>query len=88
MKPDDQGTFTNGNGNEVVLAVGLWAARDGIHLRIDTTGADPHTIVANGSSSVSSHRILFGDLRKVLMANGCWDGDEGGKAQSNGSAED
>lgn len=78
MKPNEQGTLTNGNA--VVSAVGLWAARDGIHLRIDTTGAGSPTTDTNGPGSARNHGILFRDLQKVLMANGCWEfGDEGGK---------
>ena len=89
MKPDEQRTSSNSNGNAVVSAVGLWAARDGIHLRIDTTGDGAHPTVANGPGSVRDHRILFRDLRSVLMANGCWEfGDEGAKAPASGSAED
>jgi hypothetical protein len=88
MNPCDQ-TFRTGDGNAVVLAVGLWAASDGIHLRIDTTGDGAQTTVTNGPSSVRNHRILFQDLRKMLMANGCWEcGDEGAEAQATGRAED
>ena len=89
MKPVDQRTFGNGNGNAVVSAVGLWAARDGIHLRIDTAGAGTHTSVPNRQGSVRNRRILLRDLRKVLIANGCWEsGDGGADAQATGSAED
>jgi hypothetical protein len=89
MKPGDERTFRKSNGNAVVLAVGLWAARDGMHLRIDMTGADTHTTVTNGPGSAGNHRILFRDLRKVLMANGCWEfSDEVAEAQATGSAED
>ena len=89
MKPDDQRTFEKGNGNEVVLAVGLWAARDGIHLRIDMTGVGTHTTVINRPGSARNHRILFRDLRKLLMANGCWEvGDEGAETHATVSAED
>src|SRR5580658_1547846 len=89
MNPDDQGTFNEANGNAAVLAVGLWAARDGIHLRIDTAGAGTHMSVPNRQGSVRNRRILFRDLRKVLIANGCWEsGDEGADAQATGSAED
>ena len=83
MKPVDQRTFGNGNGNAVVSAVGLWAAHDGIHLRIDMTGAGTHTTVTNRPGSVRDHRIRFWDLREMLMANGCWVfGDEGAEAQA------
>ena len=72
MKLDEQRASSNGNGNAVVSAVGLWAARDGIHLRIDTTDAGAHTTATNRPGSGSDHRILFRDLRRVLMADGCW----------------
>jgi hypothetical protein len=82
MKLDDQRASSNRNGNAVVSAVGLWAARDGIHLRIDTT-EDAHTTGTNGAGSVGDHRILFRDLRKVLMADGCWEsGDEDADGQA------
>lgn len=89
MKPCDSRTSGTGDNNAVVLAVGLWAARDGIHLRIDTTGADPHATVKHGAGSVRGHRILLGDLRKALMAEGCWaSGEEGAEVQAPGSAGD
>lgn len=78
MRPDDQGTFETGNGDAVVLAVGLWAAGDGVHLRIDTAEDGAHTAVTNREGSGRDHRILFRDLKRVLMADGCWaSGDEG-----------
>jgi len=89
MKPGEQGTFEKGDGNAVVSAVGLWAARDGIHLRIDTTDAGTPATVTNSPGSVRDHRILFRDLREMLMANGCWEfGDEGAEVRATGSAED
>ena len=89
MKPSDERTFEKGNGNAVVLAVGVWAARDGMLLRIDMTGDSTHTTVTNRPGSARDHRILFRDLRKMLMANGCWEfGDEGTEGQATGSDED
>ena len=89
MKPDEQRTFEKGSGNAVVLAVGLWAARDGIHLRIDTTDDGPHTTVTNRPDAVRDHRILLRDLREMLMANGCWESaGEGAEAQATGGDED
>lgn len=67
MRPDNQGTFEKGDGDAVVLTVGLWAAGDGVHLRIDTAG-----------DGTSGKRVLFRDLKRLLMADGCWvPGDEG-----------
>lgn len=90
MRPEDSKTDAMGEEDAIVSAVGLWAARDGIHLRIDTTTEDgAHSPAADGRSSARDHRILFRDLRQVLMAEGCWAcGEEGAKVQSTGSAED
>ena len=87
MNSNDRRAFTRVNADDVVSAVVLRAGRDGIHLRIDTAGEDAQATVANGPGWAKDHRILFGDLRRVLMANGCWEsGDEGGEPQANGSA--
>ncbi|HZQ41954.1 MAG TPA: hypothetical protein VFA99_01815 [Acidobacteriaceae bacterium] len=89
MNPDDQRAFSEADGNAVVSAVVLRAGRDGIHLRIHTNGADADEPVTNIPSSARNHRILFGDLRRVLMANGfCESGDEDAEAQATKSAED
>lgn len=87
MRSEDQ-TFAKGDGNAVVSAVGLWAARDGIHLRIDTTDEGAQPTATDGRGAARDHRILLRDLRQVLMADGCWAGDEGATAQSTGSAGD
>jgi len=88
MEPNEQRICSKGDGNAVVSAVGLWAARDGIHLRIDTTGGGSQT-VTNRTGSVRDHRILFRDLQRMLMANGCWAfGDEGVEAKTTGRTED
>ena len=89
MKPSDERTFEKGNGNAVVLAVGVWAARDGIYLRIDMTGDGTQTTVTNRPGLLRNHQILFRDLRKMLMANGCWEFCDGGaEGQATGSDED
>lgn len=89
MKPGDPRTHENGNGNAVVSAVELWAARDGIHLRVDTTDDGAPAAATNGAESVRDHRILFRDLREVLIANGCWEASCGGaEPQASGSGED
>ncbi|HEV2576474.1 MAG TPA: hypothetical protein VGU25_04615 [Acidobacteriaceae bacterium] len=88
MNPGEPRTFEQGNGNAVVSAVELWAARDGIHLRVDTTDDGAHA-ATNGAGSARDRRILFRDLREMLMANGCWEsGDEGAEAQTIGKDED
>jgi len=89
MKPDEQRTFEKGSRNAFVSTVGLWEASDGIHLRIDMTAAGAPATVTNRPSSVRNHRILFWDLREMLMANGCWlYGDEGAEAQAREGVED
>jgi len=93
MEPDDRRmcsfNSSRADGNAVVSAVGLWAARDGIHLRIDTTGDGSPATATNRPNSVRDHRILFRDLQRMLMANGCWEfGDEGVEAKATGGAED
>jgi hypothetical protein len=80
MKPGDVRTFRKGNGEAVVLAIGIWAKREGKdRLRIDITGTKNfHTTVTNDPDSERYHRTLFRDLRRVLIAQGCWPfGDEG-----------
>ena len=83
MESGEQRTFENGNGDAVVSAVGLRASRDGIYLRIDMTGDGADTAVTEGAGD---HRILFRDLRKMLIANGCW--EVGADARAAGSAEE
>ena len=76
MRPDDQRAFDKGDGDAVVLTVGLWAAGDGVHLRIDTAGG-----------SARGQRVLLGDLKRLLIADGCWvPGDEGVEGQAGGTA--
>jgi hypothetical protein len=86
MKPGDVRTFRKGNGEAVVLAIGVWARREGKNrIRIDITGTKNfHTTVTNDSQSERYHRTLFRDLRKVLAANGSWPfGDEGSETENN-----
>lgn len=88
MKPGEQREFSKGNGDAVVSAVGLRVARDGIYLRVDMTGEGGHTAVTEGAGA-KNHPILFRDLRRMLIANGCWGvGSEGAEAQATGSVED
>ena len=74
MKPGDVRTFRKGDGEAVVLAIGVWAAREGKgRLRIDITGTNKfHTTVTNDPESERYHRTLFRDLRRVLIDQGCW----------------
>jgi hypothetical protein len=79
MKPGDIRTFKSGNGNAIALAVGIWAKRRGKQLHIHITGTrNFHTTVTNDPESERYHRILFRNLRRLLMENRCWAfGDEG-----------
>ena len=74
MRPGDVRTFRKGRGGAVVLAIGIWAGREGKNrLRIDITGTkNLHTTVTNDRDSDRYHRTLFRDLRRVLIANACW----------------
>lgn len=84
MKPGDVRTFKKGGGEAVVLAVGIWAGREGKNrLRIDITGTKNfHTTVSNDRDSERYHRTLFRDLRRVLITKGCWPyGDEGSETE-------
>ena len=86
MNPGQTRTFKRGNGNAVVLAVGLWAERktsDGpIHIHIAGTGSG-HTTVTNSPDSERYHRTLFRDLRRVLVQHKCWPyGDGGAETES------
>ena len=82
MKPGDVRSFRSGHA--VVLATGIWAKREGKKwIRIDITGTkNLHTTVTNDTASERYHRTLFRDLRRVLLANGCWPfGDEGAETE-------
>jgi hypothetical protein len=84
MKPGDVRLFRKGDGNAVVLAVGLWATKRGHQTHIDVTGPKNfHTTVTNDPDSERYHRTLFRDLRRVLVANECWPfGDEGAETEN------
>ena len=89
MKPGDLRTFRRGNGEAVVLAIGIWAGREGKNrIRIDITGTkDFHTTVTNDPESERYHRTLFRNLRRVLIANGCWPfRDQGAETEKAGEA--
>jgi len=84
MKPGDVRIFRKGKGKAVVLAAGIWAKRQAkTWIRIDITGTkDFHTTVTNNPNSARFHRTLFRDLRRVLIANGCWPfGTEGSETE-------
>ena len=82
MNPGDIRTFKRGEGNAVVLAVGVWAERQGNQIHIHVSGAGGgHTTITNDADSVRYHRTLFRNLRKVLIDNKCWPfGNEGAES--------
>ena len=85
MNPGDLRTFKRGNGNAVVVAIGVWAERprsDG-PIQIHITGiSGKHTTVTNQPDSERYHRTLFRDLRNLLINNKCWPyGEEGAETE-------
>src|SRR5262249_32664033 len=85
MKPGDIRTFKKGNGNAVVLAVGLWAERHTKSgpIQIHITGTKNfHTTVSSSAASERYHRTLFRDLRKLLLKQNCWPfGEDGSETE-------
>lgn len=85
MKPVDIRAFKKGEGNALVLALGVWADKDTAGwIRIDLTGPkDFHTTVTNNPKSERFHRTLFRDLRRVLVSENCWRfGDDGAETEA------
>jgi hypothetical protein len=77
LKPGDVRLFKEGYGASLAVAIGVWAKRDGKHIRIDITGLGGHTTVSN-RPGMRYHRTLFRNLRRFLIKNGQWPfGDEG-----------
>jgi len=87
MQPGDIRLFTKGDGNTVVLAIGIWAAKRGNQLHIDITRPkDFHTTVTSDPNSERYHRTLFRNLRKILIDNNCWRfGNEGEETEKTAS---
>jgi hypothetical protein len=80
MKPGDVRIFTPQK--SVVVAVGIWAKRQGKYLRIDITGSGKHTTVENNPNSERYHRTLFRNLRRQLIESDCWPfGEEGSETE-------
>ncbi len=75
MKPGDVQLY--GGDRAIVAAFGLWVARgkDGwlhIHMTGDNRYFKHVTVVNNPSSKTRYNRVLFRDLRRLLVANGRW----------------
>src|ERR1700761_4986448 len=83
ISPGDVRVFKHGDGNAVVVGLGLWAERQGQWIHIHMTGPDDsHTTVTNNPNSVRFHRTLFRDLRRTLLRENCWAfGDEGSETE-------
>jgi hypothetical protein len=79
MKPGDVQTSKMPDGKTVVLAVGVWAKRDGNWIHIRVKGVDNSiTTVTNNPESIRRHPALFHKLRQTLISEACWPfGDEG-----------
>lgn len=78
MSPGDVRTFKRG-GKSLVLAVGVWAAkpRSTIHIHV-TGGKKFHITVTDKKNSERYHRVLFRNLRRLLVSEGRWPfGEEG-----------
>lgn len=81
MQPGDVRIF--GGKKAIVAAFGVWAARgkDGwlhIHMTGDNKNFHHITVVNNPLSKTRYNRVLFRDLRLLLIAHGRWlFGDEG-----------
>lgn len=72
----------------IAAAFGIWAARgkDGwlhIHMTGDNSNFKHITVVNNPSSRTRYNRVLFRDLRRLLIAHGKWPfGNEGAETEN------
>ena len=84
LNPGDVRTYQRGNGNAVVLGVGLWAQKQNGWIQIHMTGnGDGHTWVTNNPGSERYHRTLFRNLRRTLVQENCWPfGEEGSETEA------
>ena len=72
MKPGDVRVFKRGEGKAIAIAMGVWAARERDHIRIDITACNSHTTITNDPKSKRYHRTLFRNLRKIMVENDVW----------------
>ena len=84
LAPGDIRVFERGRRRSLVIALGVWAAKDdsgAIHIHL--TGPDNfHTTVTNRQRSERYHRTLFRNMRRMLKKHGRWPfGDEGGETE-------
>jgi hypothetical protein len=83
LQPGDVRTFQRGDGNAVVVGLGLWAELQGKWIQIHMTGPNhSHTTVTNNPESERYHRTLFRDLRRTLLQQNCWPyGEQGAETE-------
>jgi hypothetical protein len=83
MKPGDVQIAKKPDGKAVVLAVAVWAKRNGNWIHIRVKGVDNSiTTVTNNPKSIRRHPALFRKLRQTLLNEGCWPfGEEGAEAE-------
>lgn len=90
MKPVDIRAFKKGEGNALVLALGVWADKDTAGwIRIDLTGPkDFHTTVTNNPKSERFHRTLYSRsatstrVGKLLALRGRWRGNRSSRNET------
>lgn len=86
MKPGDVQSYRGDKA--IAAAFGIWAARgkDGwlhIHMTGDNRNFRHITVVNNPSSRTRYNRVLFRDLRRLLIAHGKWSfGNEGSETEN------
>jgi hypothetical protein len=82
LKPGDVRPF-RGRNRALVVAAGVWAERQNRWIKINLTGINQsHTYVINNPKSTAYHRILFRDIRRLLIARDNWPfGEEGAETE-------
>ena len=75
MKPGDVKVF--GGKKAIVAAFGIWAAKDSsdyihIHMTGDNKNFQHITVCNNSNSKLRYNKVLFRDLRKLLIAYDKW----------------
>lgn len=85
MQPGDVRAFEGEKA--IVAALGIWAERgkDGwlhIHMTGDNRNFKHITVANNPRSRTRYNKVLFRDLRRLLIAHGKWSfGDEGAETE-------
>lgn len=84
MEPGDVRAFEGEKA--IVAAFGVWAKRQGQWIHIHMTGDNKNfhhiTVVNNPGSRLRYNRVLFRDLRRLLIAYDKWPfGDDGAETE-------